>query len=180
MDPLSPISGMTEAAPPNEVPGQSERALQPALPGFEDLVVDSRSLEDLAVDNRSIVARLMSLMRLNPGASDEAIQQAQASLGIVLPEDYVAVMKEANGGDGVIGECYLSLDPIEELVPRNARLRSAEFAPGIVVFGSNGGLAAYALDMTSSPLSVVEMDFIGDYRREVAKTFTAFLETLHG
>jgi hypothetical protein len=127
------------------------------------------------------VAILVSSMRLNPAATDDAIQEAESLLGVRLPEEYLAFMREANGGVGMIGKHYLDLFPIEELVSSNTNLNTAEYAPGKVVFGSNGSLAAYAFDTHSSHVPIVEVDFLTlDYVKEVAKTFATFLEKLNG
>jgi SMI1/KNR4 family protein SUKH-1 len=119
-------------------------------------------------------------MRLEPGASPDLIRAVEATLGVALPTEYVEFLTNSNGGEGMVGENFLRLLPVDELLPTNARLKTAEYTLGIFVFGSNGGMTAYAFDTKSSDLPIVEMDFVDrDYRKLVAKTFAEFLEYLY-
>jgi hypothetical protein len=127
------------------------------------------------------IAQLVREMNRNLGASESSLQEAQASLQISLPADYVAFMSETNGATGFVGNSYLNLMPIEELAARNERLKSAEYTPGLLIFGSDGGGMAYAFDTRSDPMPIVEMDFVtidANKAKVCAPTFVAFLHYL--
>ncbi len=94
-------------------------------------------------------------LELNAGAPAEAIAAVQAALGGTFPEDYVAFLRESNGAEGLIGDGYLALFPIEELVKLN------EFCEGwpdrhLVQFGSDGGGESYVFD-TDAPPCILEI-----------------------
>jgi hypothetical protein len=57
--------------------------------------------------------------------------------------DYVDFMLTSNGGEGLIGGSYVVLWPIEDLLERNADYRAAEFAPGLLLFGSRREASSY-------------------------------------
>jgi hypothetical protein len=65
-----------------------------------------------------------------------------------------------NGGDGFVGENYLMVWPVEELIKSNKDYRVAEAAPGLFVFGSSGGGEAFAFDTRVTPPGIVTVPFI--------------------
>ncbi|BFG81300.1 hypothetical protein PTKU46_93340 [Paraburkholderia terrae] len=112
-----------------------------------------------------------------PGASEVAVNFLRTSAGIELPSEYVELLRFSNGGEGPLPDPYyvFCLDHAEHASrPENARLY-----PGWFVFGGNGGLELFALDLTgTSPWPVVSFDGIdpdGSVRR-VADDFGKFLE----
>jgi len=98
---------------------------------------------------------------LNEGASDEAIQAAMSALGHALPDDYVRFLRGSDGGEGFVGEQYLILWRAEELSQFNAEYEVAQDAPGLLLFGSNGGGEGYGFDTRDSSMKVVRVPFIG-------------------
>jgi hypothetical protein len=83
---------------------------------------------------------LFARFKANPPASPGLIAQSQARLSFTLPLDYVQFLHRMNGGEGFLGEhAYVALWRVEELRERNAGYEVAEFAPGLFLFGSNGG-----------------------------------------
>ena len=58
---------------------------------------------------------------------------------VVLPNDYIELMKKHNGGEGDIGETWLILYPLEELQEINDDYEIEEILPGHIIIGSNGG-----------------------------------------
>jgi SMI1 / KNR4 family (SUKH-1) len=89
-------------------------------------------------------ADLMSLLvkfrRAATGAPSGTIQSVSERLATVFPTDYVAFMSESNGGEGEVGSRgYLQLWPIETLVEQNEACNTAEFFPGFIFLGSDGG-----------------------------------------
>ena len=112
------------------------------------------------------------------GASSEAL----AELGeLSLPKDYLSVFSELNGGEGFVGEEYLVLFKAEELMQFNKEYEVEKYAPGIFLFGSNGGGEGFGFDSRSQAKKVVEIPFIGmdlQYATPVADSFTHLLERM--
>lgn len=113
------------------------------------------------------------------GASEEVVQSAIASLPVELPGDYFDFMRRSNGAEGSLAGTYLQLWPLETLVRRNALYAVDEFAPGLVLIGSDGGGTAYALMRTPEGVVFVEVPFIGmalDAVRVRGDSFAEFVE----
>lgn len=102
---------------------------------------------------------LISRLKLRPGASDEAINNLQDEFGVQFPEDYINFLKLSNGAHGFVGNAYLILDPVEDIPERNKVLAIDEFAPGLLLFGSDGGGEGYFFDIRSSQINIVEVPF---------------------
>lgn len=65
--------------------------------------------------------------------------------GVLLPEDYLAFMKEHNGGEGEIGETYLVLFPLEELGTVNDNYDTENILPDCAIIGGDGGGELYGV-----------------------------------
>jgi hypothetical protein len=125
---------------------------------------------------------LFANFKANPPASRDAVARCEASLGFSLPPDYTQALRQMNGGEGFIGKNYLVLWSVEEFVKMNTGTYFAEAAPGLLVFGSDGGGEAFAFDTRSAPPPIVVAPFIGmDWTTAImiAPTFTAFLQHLY-
>lgn len=70
-------------------------------------------------------------------------------------------MLVTNGGEGSIGDSYLRLWKMEELVESNQDYGITECAPELVVIGSDGGGTAYGYDFRKEKPILVEVNFIG-------------------
>jgi len=117
----------------------------------------------------------------NAPATAEQIAVAERSLGKSLPDDFRAFLQATNGGEGFIGENYIMLWTAEELGELNEAYPVKECAPGLLLFGSDGGGEGYAFDMRTSPPPIVMVPFVGmslTYANPVAPTFVAFLKNL--
>jgi hypothetical protein len=117
----------------------------------------------------------------NQGASEAAIASITSELGIILPTSYLNFIRQRNGGEGFVGESYLSLWKIENLAQWNAEYEAGEYAPGFLFFASNGGGEGYAFntEVPSFPIHIIP--FIGMSRDDaipVSDTFDGFFETL--
>jgi hypothetical protein len=127
--------------------------------------------------------RLFAKFKANPPARPSLIAQSQAKLSFPLPVDYVRFLQRMNGGEGFLGEnAYVALWRVEELSDRNAGYEVAEFAPGLFLFGSNGGGEAFAFDTRSGQFRIVAVPFVGmgDLVDAIviATNFRTFLEVL--
>lgn len=117
----------------------------------------------------------------NTPASPEKVAAAERSLGLSLPADFREFLQVSNGGEGSIGENYVMLWSTEELGEYNGAYQVNEYAPGLLIFGSDGGGEGYAFDMRISPFSIVTVPFVGmslKYANPVAETFVSFLKKL--
>lgn len=133
---------------------------------------------------KSRLEELMHDVDRNPGASQQTIASFVREVGEPLPEDYLAWMELSDGGEGFVGPIsYLILWRLSEVVERNRRLDVSALAPGLLLFGSNGGDAAYAFDRRlPSAVSVVELPYVDlgqeNALRPCGDGFLDFLETL--
>ena len=67
---------------------------------------------------------------------------------------------------------------VEELLEFNKAYEVADFAPGLMLFGSDGGAEAFAFDMRSASKPIVDVPFVGmqlGLARPVAANFREFL-----
>lgn len=117
----------------------------------------------------------------NPPANGMTVEHLQASVNFSLPPDYVECLLNMDGGEGFIGGTYLLLWRVGELIERNARYRIAEFAPGLFIFGSDGGDEAFCFDHRSEAPIVVSLPFVGMHVRvmkTIGSSFKEFLEVI--
>ncbi|UEP38553.1 SMI1/KNR4 family protein [Burkholderia ambifaria] len=114
----------------------------------------------------------------NEGASNQAVSDLISLIEIALPDDYLAFLKEHNGGEGFIDNDYLMLWRAEDIIAFNKEYEVVEYAPGLLLFGSNGGGEAYAFDTRDSSMRIVQVPFIGMSLadiRPIADSLTALL-----
>ena len=99
---------------------------------------------------------------LHQGASPAALVKLERLIGRTLPDLYLQVMAQSNGIEGFLNRVdYVILWPVEQLPELNDRYGTSEYAPGLFLFGSNGGDAGYAFDTLQDPMSIKEVPFIG-------------------
>lgn len=89
------------------------------------------------------------------------INAAQIALGVALPGDYRAFLAISDGGEGFVGENYLVLWRVAELHSYNRDCEVAEYAPGLVGFGTNGAGELFAFDTRFDPPPIVMAPMIG-------------------
>lgn len=117
----------------------------------------------------------------HPGASGAAISNFESESGLRLPAGYKDFLEQSNGGEGFVGESYLMLWPIDQLLKLNEDYEVSKYAPGITLFGSDGGGEAFAFDSTGEVVRIVSIPFIGldrKYARQVASDFPAFFSEI--
>lgn len=87
-----------------------------------------------------------------------------------------------NGGEGPVGQTeYLVLPRLEDLLKTNTLYRVGEFAPGLLLIGSDGGGEGYALDTRSRPMGMVAVPFVGmdlDDATTLDESFDSFVQRL--
>jgi hypothetical protein len=126
--------------------------------------------------------QILSKFRGNAPASAAEIEQVEADVGFRLPADYGSFLRHVNGGEGFIGpNAYIIFWKLGELAEMNRAYQVPEFAPGLFIFGSDGGGEAYAFDVRTSAMPIVSVPFVGmdlSLVRVIAATFNDFLEVL--
>ena len=115
------------------------------------------------------------------GANKEDVLRACLALDFNPPADYLDALYFSNGGEGFIQQSYFRLYSIEELLSLNEAYQVKTFAPGLVIFGSNGGGEAFGFDTHQDPIGIVQIPFIPmdfQYANPLGKSFVEFLHTL--
>lgn len=124
------------------------------------------------------IKELLNDFSFEESASKEVLSELDK---LCLPDDYLSIFTKLNGGEGFIGKEYLILWKAEELIPFNREYEVDQYAPGIFLFGSNGGGEGFGFDTRSQPYEVVEIPFIGmdlKYAIPLADSFTHLLERM--
>lgn len=126
-------------------------------------------------------------MTLRPGATREAVAEVERRLELELPEDYVAFVLEANGGEGPVGEAsYLHVYEVERLPEVRAGYELAESVPGYVAFATDLGGESWGWDTRATPWQYVEVPFDwldwapveADAERRLGTTLVEWLEAV--
>lgn len=154
---------------------------------YQDLAIYSQCpidfVQEILEKMREGIKRVAIQLKWKGPASEHEIDSARSRIGFSLPEDFLELYRHANGLSGNLepsGE-HLIVWPIGELPELNAAYNVSDYAPGIFIFGSNGGGEAYGFDTRQPGLPVVMIPFIGmelRYARPVAPSFTEFLDAL--
>ena len=93
--------------------------------------------------------------RGNGTALEADIQKVERACGCSLPKRYCIFLKNKNGGEGFIGTQYLILWKAEEIVQFNKDYEVDKYAPGLLLFGSDGGGEGFAFDLREKKMTVV-------------------------
>jgi hypothetical protein len=109
------------------------------------------------------------------------LDAVERHFGCVLPEQYKAFMINRDGGEGFVGNQYLVLWRAGELIDLNRDYESDRYAPGLMLFGSNGGGEAFAFDLRDLKMAIRIVPFIGMSLKDavfIADDFDSFLTHL--
>ncbi|MRX74026.1 hypothetical protein GJU40_18030 [Bacillus lacus] len=107
------------------------------------------------------IKALLSQFELNEPVTENNIKKVEELLSINFPQEYYDFLLISNGGEGAIGQSYLVLWKIEDLIELNDAYGVEEFAPGLLIIGSDGGDTAYCIDIRSDIKPFVQVPFIG-------------------
>ncbi len=125
---------------------------------------------------------LTESLRKNPGASKEAIADFLRALGLSVPNEYLDFMQVSNGAEGFVGDGgYVMLWPVQDIVERNQDYKVGDFAPGLLLFGSDGGGEGFAFDTRQDGMPIVSVPFVSmslDDLWPCGKSFAEFIEYL--
>lgn len=104
---------------------------------------------------------------------------ARTRLNSILPQDYLAYIQQNNGFDGMIQNEYVSLWKFENLEENNKGYGVEETAPGLFLFGSNGGGEALGFDLRTDEKRIVLVPFIPLRWEDAIVVGTDFTDFLH-
>jgi hypothetical protein len=123
---------------------------------------------------------LIGQLHLRHPATQDDIRAAEATLGVKLPTDYKTFLARSNGADGFVGEAYVMLWSVDELHALNEGYEVKKYAPGYIIFRSDGGGEAFAFDLTQPDMPIVSLPFVGmdrKYAKEIGYKFIADIRT---
>ncbi len=130
------------------------------------------------------IATMIKGLDLRPPSSVVAIDKFERNANFKLPDDYIEFLRFTNGGEGFIGEqSYIMLWPIQDMIELNKSYKVNEYASGLFLFGSNGGGEAYAFDISSKHMNIVQVPFVGmdlSLVQSISSTFNGFVAYLYG
>ena len=109
------------------------------------------------------------------------VQRLEMEAGLKLAIEYKEFLRQQNGGEGFIGSAYVILWRVEDLLAMDESYQVHEYAPGLFLFGSDGGGEVFAFDTRTEAKSIVSVPFIGmglNEARPVASNFNEFLKVL--
>jgi len=120
----------------------------------------------------------LDVFHVNGPANAEELLAVEAHFTCSLSPGYREFMTTYNGGEGFMGQQYVILWRSAELLDFNHDYEAATYAPGLLLFGSNGGGEGIAFDLRDQSMAVVVVPFIGmscEDARFVAASFETFL-----
>ena len=116
------------------------------------------------------------------GAPPSMIASLQRWAGVELPQSYLDLLKMTNGVEGFASENnYLVLWPADQIAQLNEAYSVGEFAPGLLLIGSNGSDSGFAFDTRHQPMAIRSVPFVGmslDEAKVVGSDFEDFLKRL--
>jgi hypothetical protein len=128
----------------------------------------------------SILSKYEIPKRTEP--SKVTINGVEDKIGFNLPEDYKYFLNNYQGFGNSIGEEYVNLWGLEDLVEQNEGYFIIEELPGTIGIGSNGAGELIALEIRKEAnLKVVLTPFIDlneEYHINIGNSFTDFLQHL--
>ena len=103
---------------------------------------------------------IASKFERRPGASSTAVEALLETFPN-LPQDYINLLREMNGGEGQVGEQPVELFSSEELTVQNEGMRVSEFAPGFLIFGTDCANEGFAFDTRAQPWVLGRIPLVG-------------------
>lgn len=97
-----------------------------------------------------------------PSAADTEVSAAERDLGLALPSDYRAFLRETNGLEGFVApEAYLILWSLLDLHALNEAYAVSEFPPGVTLIGTDGGENRYEFRFRDGHIEDVSTPLVG-------------------
>ena len=91
-----------------------------------------------------IVNKIASLLNNNHGVDSKDIAVIEERLNAAFPQDYITLLKRSNGGEGYVGENYISLWKVEDLPALNEEYQIQKYlSEKFLGIGTDGGGICY-------------------------------------
>lgn len=119
---------------------------------------------------------------MNAPASAAEITAVETAVGVTFPADLRAFYLVTNGYDGDIGERYVRLHRLADVVSCTTGYDVAREL-GLVLIGDNGGDYGFALDRAAEPLAYVGLPLAASGREAfelLGASFEEFVAALSG
>ena len=115
-----------------------------------------------------------------PPAKEDQIMLLESQLGIRLPDDYKDFLRVTNGFAGFVNEFYVDFDSVEK-VCQSTQQTCAEFFPGMIYIGTDGGLEMFVIDTRKTPFQFGLLPYIGSFEDFIplGDTFEKFVSRLY-
>lgn len=130
----------------------------------------------------SSVEDVASRIGAHEGASEAVLERLEEWAKGRVPDTYFSFLRRCNGAEGLLSPAaYVALWRAEDVAELNSGYAVDEFAPGLVLFGTDGGDTGYAFDSRDPASPVVEVPLMGmdlEEVKEIAGTLDAFFEVL--
>jgi hypothetical protein len=84
------------------------------------------------VEETLLASHIPEIMSLQPPASAEQVDRLAIALSLELPDEYRALLMEANG----VSANLVTIYPAEDVPERNATYEVAKYSPGYFVIGT--------------------------------------------
>jgi len=126
------------------------------------------------------IKSILSELSLSAPASSSDLERLSHFFSKKIPEEYMDFLLISNGGEGFLGNNYLILWKAEEIEKFNEEYESSQYAPGIILFGSNGGGEAFGFDANREN-SIIAIPFVGmdlEFSKIISRKFDEFLFVL--
>jgi hypothetical protein len=116
-----------------------------------------------------------------PGADKRVLKELSSFATSGLPSDYVQLLRFSNGTSGWLRGRYLIVYSVDEVVAVNRAHATAQYVPGRLIFGSNGGGTSYLLDLGESPTTNVyrceDVDLSDEASDRIAGSIEEFIRS---
>lgn len=95
-----------------------------------------------------LAGRIPEIMSIEPPATTEQLDRLAAALGLELPDEYRALLMEANG----VSASLVTIYPAEDVPERNTTYEVAKYSPGFFVIGTVNDFPVLLRAGKSSPV----------------------------
>ena len=93
---------------------------------------------------KDIVNKIAILLNNNHGVDSKDITVIEERLNAAFPQDYITLLKRSNGGEGYVGENYISLWKVEDLPALNEDYQIQKYlSEKFLGIGTDGGGICY-------------------------------------
>ena len=112
------------------------------------------------------------------GATPQQLQSLTQQFPVIR-DDYLEFLRVCNGAEGPIGDNYIVLWPSSDVLELNEAYAVAEFAPGLLLIGTDGGNEGFGLDLRDRDVPIVQIPLVGmdwSEAKVVGRDLTQFLQ----